>query len=433
MRNNRLYTIMVFVLAITVFVGCESYDAEDMKFDNKVYLDVALRSDVQFMTYKKTLSQQQKKITALLAYPSEADVSVGVKVDPSLVSNYNRRHETTYPMLASSRYSLSKEQVVIPAGRTFSEAIDINFTDLDSDEMVEDQVYLLPVTITGASIDVLTGSSTVYYLVKRSSAITTAAKLTDNWMSFPTLDVSSATSQIYNGLKAVTYEAFIYIDEFKTTDGVDNVNVSSIMGVEQYMLLRIGDTNFERQQLQFDGGIYFGKFPKKDAKKIIQPQQWYHLASTYDMDSRTVSIYVNGELQSQISDVGPVYDGTNGINLAMRALYDLSVNNPGRYPEYENFDKAYQFFIGRSYDDKRPLNGKIAEARVWSVARTAQQIKADMYEIANPESAIGLLGYWKFNEAQGNIVKDYSGNGNDAIANSNLEWPDGIEIPMMNE
>ncbi len=25
------------------------------------------------------------------------------------------------------------------------------------------------------------------------------------------------------------------------------------MGVEQYLLLRIGDTNFERQQLQFDG------------------------------------------------------------------------------------------------------------------------------------------------------------------------------------
>lgn len=51
------------------------------------------------------------------------------------------------------------------------------------------------------------------------------------------------------------------------------------MGVEQYLLLRIGDTNFERQQLQFDGsgaGSSFGKIPGRDATKNLDKGRWYH-------------------------------------------------------------------------------------------------------------------------------------------------------------
>lgn len=79
------------------------------------------------------------------------------------------------------------------------------------------------------------------------------------------------------------------------------------------------------------------------------------------------------------------------------------------------------------------MNGKIAEARVWSVARTQQQIWENMYEIANPESDPTLLGYWKFNEGAGNTVKDYSMYGNDGVAETDIVWPDGIEIPKINE
>ena len=123
------------------------------------------------------------------------------------------------------------------------------------------------------------------------------------------------------------------------------------------------------------------------------------------------------------------------INLAMRALYDFYLKNPTEDNEkkYGGFGDAYQFFIGKSYDDYRPLNGKIAEARVWSVARTQQQIWENMYEIANPESDPTLLGYWKFNEGVGNTVKDYSMYGNDGEAETDIVWPDGIEIPKINE
>ena len=123
------------------------------------------------------------------------------------------------------------------------------------------------------------------------------------------------------------------------------------------------------------------------------------------------------------------------INLAMRAFYDRYLNNPTPENEekYGGWADARQFFISYSYDAYRPLNGKIAEARVWSVARTQEQIRENMYEIADPESDPTLVGYWKFNEGAGNTIKDYSRYHNDGEAEYDLVWPDGVEIPKINE
>ena len=51
-------------------------------------------------------------------------------------------------------------------------------------------------------------------------------------------------------------------------------------------------------------------------------------------------------------------------------------------------------------------------------------------------SDINLLyaaGYWKFDEGAGNVIKDWTGNGNDAVAEKDLEWPEGIEVPQLNK
>ena len=77
--------------------------------------------------------------------------------------------------------------------------------------------------------------------------------------------------------------------------------------------------------------------------------------------------------------------------------------------------------------------GKVAEARVWSVARTPEQIWENMYEIENPQDDPTLLGYWKCNDASGNTVKDYSMYRNDGVAKYDIIWPQGIEIPKLNE
>ena len=447
----KRYLITLFAL-LAVLTGCERFDADDHKFGNVVYLNVSQTSPVQLATFSNNRATYDCTLQAALTYPAGQDVTVSLSVDPSLVGTYNARYGTDWPMLDAQYYELSADNVTIPAGKSSSDIVTLQLKELmgqgeeQSGALPIDQTYLVPVRISHASMDVLAGSDVAYFVVKRSSAITVAAQLTDNWIEFPTLDKYGENSKAWNGLTAMTYEALIYIDDFATSNASGNpVNISSIMGVEQYLLLRIGDTNFERQQLQFDGsgnGSQFGKIPGRDATKNLEKGRWYHVACTYDQATRTARIYVDGQIQSEATGVGiSAQSQKTQINLAMRALYDLWNTAPDdQKPQYETDDTgynslgdAYQFFIGKSYDEKRPLNGKIAEARVWSVARTPEQIWENMYDIENPADDPTLLGYWKFNEGAGNTVKDYSMYGNDGVAETDIVWPSGIEIPKINE
>ena len=444
--------LILGVAAAGAFTACDNYDADDHKFDNVVYLDVSKTDEVQPATFSNNTPTVEKPIQATLAYPEGQDVAVSLTVDPSLVATYNARYGSDWKMLDAKYYELSSDNVTIHAGKTASEVVTLRLKGLmgegeqQTGALPIDETYLLPVRISHSSMSVLKGSEAAYYVVKRSSAITVAAQLTDNWIEFPTLDKYSESSKAWNGLTAVTYEALIYLDDFATSNATGSpVNISSIMGVEQYLLLRIGDTNFERQQLQFDGsgaGSSFGKIPGRDATKNLEKGRWYHVACTYDQAARTARIYVDGQIQSEATDVGiSAQSKKNQINLAMRALYDLWNTAPdNEKPQYETDDtgynklgEAYQFFLGRSYDDYRPLNGKIAEARVWSVARTPEQIWDNMYDIQNPQDDPTLLGYWKCNDASGNTVKDYSMYRNDGVAKYDIIWPQGIEIPKLNE
>ena len=84
--------------------------------------------------------------------------------------------------------------------------------------------------------------------------------------------------------------------------------------------------------------------------------------------------------------------------------------------------------------------------RIWSVARTQEEIFRDMYDVENPESKPELRAYWKCDEGQGNTVKDWSQYGNDLVCldgandfekgernEGTLEWDNSIEIPQLNK
>ena len=185
MRRINKY---LWLIASAAFCSCQSYDADDHKFGNVVYLDVAETTDVQTATIKNTLDELDRTFSATLAYPSGGDVTVSIAVDPSLVATYNARHNTSWPMLDAKYYSLSDERVTIPAGKTASDAVTLHLQELlgegedQTGALTLDATYLLPVTITNASVPTLDSSSTIWYVIKRSSNITTAAQLSDNWI-----------------------------------------------------------------------------------------------------------------------------------------------------------------------------------------------------------------------------------------------------------
>ena len=424
MKKYGKYLIAA-VAGLVFFAACDNYEADDHKFGNAVYLDVAETNEVQLTTFGNNKPTYDCALQAELTYPAGQDVAVTLTVDPSLVGTYNARYGTQWPMLDAKYYELSAESVTIAAGKTTSDVVTLQFKELmgqgeeQTGALPIDETYLVPVRIGHASMDVLHGSDVAYYVVKRSSAITVAAQLTDNWIEFPTLDKYSESSKAWNGLTAVTYEALIYLDDFATSNATGSpVNISSIMGVEQYLLLRIGDTNFYADQLQVDGsGVSLGKFPEKNKGKLLSLEEWYHVAFTYDLETGIACIYVNGQLQSQ-TQVAPT---VKVINLGLRAI------DPD--PETD----ARQFFIGYSYDAFRQLCGDISEVRIWSVARTQADIWRDMYDVENPAEKPELRAYWKFNEGSGNIIKDWSQYGNDAVAHTDLKWNTSVEIPQLNK
>ena len=426
MRN---FNFIIRIAVLALLISCNRFEPVDHVFDNCAYLDVSATSQTQAATFGNRVSSLEKHLCVALSYPSDKDVKATISVDASLTDAFNHRYGTDYQLLPDAYLDFSPVSVTIEAGKVNSEKVSIGLKNLmgqgedQTGAMEIDKTYLLPVRLSSEDISTMDGSSVAYYLVKRSSAITVAAQLTDNWIEFPLMDTPGEVADAYNGLTALTYEALVNVDRFDL-DNKDGVcNISTVMGVEQYLLLRIGDANFERQCLQFDGsgnGSQFGKLPSKsDPAKKLYSGSWYHVACTYDQNERVARIYVNGKLIDEVKEAGvagPTAD--NKITLAMRAL---------------GMPEAYQFFIGKSYNDFRPLQGKIAEARVWRVARTGDEIWKNMYRIENPKDQKDLIGYWKFNDGEGNVVKDYSWVGNHGKAVGDIIWPDGIEIHEINK
>lgn len=426
MRN---FNFIIRIAVLALLVSCNRFEPVDHVFDNCAYLDVSATSQTQAATFGNRVGSLEKHLCVALSYPSDKDVKATISVDASLTDAFNHRYGTDYQLLPEAYLDFSPVSVTIEAGKVNSEKVSIGFKNLmgqgedQTGAMEIDKTYLLPIRLSSEDISTMDGSSVAYYLVKRSSAITVAAQLTDNWIEFPLMDTPGEVADAYNGLTALTYEALVNVDRFDL-DNKDGVcNISTVMGVEQYLLLRIGDANFERQCLQFDGsgnGSQFGKLPSKsDPAKKLYSGSWYHVACTYDQNERVARIYVNGKLIDEVKEAGvagPTAD--NKITLAMRAL---------------GMPEAYQFFIGKSYNDFRPLQGKIAETRVWRVARTGDEIWKNMYRIENPKDQKDLIGYWKFNDGEGNVVKDYSWVGNHGKAVGDIIWPDGIEIHEINK
>ena len=232
MKKYGKYLIAA-VAGLVFFAACDNYEADDHKFGNAV----AETNEVQLTTFGNNKPTYDCALQAELTYPAGQDVAVTLTVDPSLVGTYNARYGTEWTMLDAKYYELSAESVTIAAGKTTSDVVTLQFKELmgqgeeQTGALPIDETYLVPVRIGHASMDVLHGSDVAYYVVKRSSAITVAAQLTDNWIEFPTLDKYSESSKAWNGLTAVTYEALIYLDDFATSTATGSpVNISSIMG-----------------------------------------------------------------------------------------------------------------------------------------------------------------------------------------------------------
>lgn len=430
LKTSILWAVATVVVLVT---GCKSDDYGDgsTPLGNAAFIDAAEISSDAPVVIKKDLPQFNRSFSVKLVSPAPADAQIAFAVDESATTAYNRRHGTSYELLPTEYYELGELKVHIEAGKAVSDPVTIHFKDLEAMEL--DKTYLLPVSLTEtpSGIGLLKGSETVWFVVKRSSAITTAADLSNGYLWIPSYENPAGWAAL-EGFKAVTYEAIVNIKDFTHTNSSGiGINVSSVMGVEEWCLMRIGDASYPRQQIQMKVGPTY--WPANSLDFVVpaitlSPGEWYHLAFTWDLEAAEARLYVNGKL----AHAAPLsWD---------EETFDLNCLSQGGFD-----DKGRRFFIGYSYDPDRPLYGLISEVRVWSTARTEAEIFRDMYEIQEPATMPELRGYWKFDEGLGNEVTDHSQYHNNAFCldgknnfeskerkEGTLKWNTSVEIPMLN-
>jgi hypothetical protein len=107
------------------------------------------------------------------------------------------------------------------------------------------------------------------------------------------------------------------------------------------------------------------------ASGVMEADQWVHFAMTYD--GSAVHLYVNGVQHSNKSC---------SMLATARTALSIGGNPRGSY-----------------------FNGKLDEFRVWSVARTAEQIMSTM-SVTLTGNETGLAAYYNFNETSGTTAAD---------------------------
>lgn len=127
--------------------------------------------------------------------------------------------------------------------------------------------------------------------------------------------------------------------------------------------------------------------PIRAAKgNIIETGKWQHVAFVYD-GVRKATLYINAEKQLEL-EVG----GSPGQAIQYPVDAPLLL---GRYRRKDLGGKPVDSFF----------QGLMAEVRIWSVARTPEELKAKSGSQLRGDEA-GLVGYWPLDEGKGSVSID---------------------------
>lgn len=364
-----------------VLGSCQNNDIDDEHhYDNKVFVtSQQVRDD---LLIKETISEATRSISYRLADPLDREVNISFDAAPQLTAAYNLAFNDSAQVLAADYYEIPVKSVTIKAGDISSDDVVVNFKN--TNKLDKSRRYVLPVTITDADIEVLDSKRTAYFIFKGAALINVVANIEKIY--FP---ISWKTDM--SNVNAITVEALLRSDDWEA--GRDNA-LSSIFGIEGRFLLRIGDADRPRDQLQCVAPG--GNFPAPNAVAGLPTKEWVHIAVVYDAGTHERIYYKDGV---------KVYSDEN-------ATYALNLTS-GCY-------------IGKSYDNTRWLPGDISEVRIWNIQRTGEEIAKNPYEV-DPHAS-GLVAYWKFNEGTGSAIKDHTGNGNDITASGTPTWVN-VELP----
>lgn len=393
MKFNKI-NLLIVTLAALALAGCRDEDISGQHYDNKIFISASGFSDL--LLFEEEVSDLSRQLVAKIAKQESRAITLTYAADPGLLERYRKIYnDPDVVLLPVEYYRIEQPQATIPAGRATSTSVTVEFRQIN--RLDGELRYVLPVTIASATgIDILPSARTMYYVFRKAALVNVVADLNENWAWPEWADSSPVTD-----MSAFTLEALVYANSFDR-------EISTVMGIEDIFLIRMGDTTIPSNQLQVAmGDAEQNRSTLTSEDLLLKPRQWYHVAVTFDAGK--VKIYLDGA--EKASGTAPA----------------ASVNFGVAHSD-EADGKPRCFWIGYSYDESRCLNGRISEARIWNEALTADQINArnHFYRVA-PDSE-GLVAYWKFDTGAGKSVRDHTAYGNDLTANKDIRWIQ-VELP----
>ena len=366
-----------------------------------VYITAAEKSSVT--TFSATNENDEFGITISSSLIANSDIEGELTIDNSLVEQYNRNHGESYKALPEGACVLSNNLVMVESGKYRSEVAKLVVKDIDA--IKKGVNFLLPVKLISKNKDYpsLPGSDVLYIIVNRKLLVDVPKLNGQNYfkINFKDNDVSR-----FQNMSAFTIEARVSMWEFPKYYG------GNLMGVIGFP---VGE-NAEKGTWIFvdgtpdrvggEGNVPVFMFATKGwsvyAGKLgytLDKNAWYHVAGVFE--NNTLSLYIDGILFVQAEYAKPI------------SLSD-------------------EFYIGAApgVQNGFHLKGAVSEARFWTRALTASELKNPLHRCFVEVDSDGLEGYWKLDD-KSNECKNYTGHGHTAVkqGSGELEWLQEVPCP----
>ena len=242
---------------------------------------------------------------------------------------------------------------------------------------------------------------------KPKGVITTAVNMTGTraWPAWN--DPAPVTN-----MKAFTLEALVNPTVVRYSG-----SLSTIMGIEGKFLVRLGDVDIPWYQVQvcWDSGKsgYWGNIEGKlsNSNMKVNLNEWTHIAVTFG--EGTVKVFINGEEKGSTTTDVPA-----SVNFGI-------THNDEQAPQGQQITRC--FWVGYSYESTRDFQGMMSELRIWNRALTADELANEARRYSVDPKSEGLVTYWKCDEGQGDVIKDYTSYRND-LASDGLKW-EPVSLP----
>lgn len=378
--------IPLTIIGVGAFISCD--DAKNDVLSTHAYIEEALSNTSKKVTVQPK-GESLTDISVHLSNTSSIDNHYELITDPTILERYNKANGTLYSVLPQSAYTLPGD-IIVKAGEYATTSVPIFLKAFTPEMSNSGESYALPLKLKLKNGDVEAMSETGSFVILAENILEFSAPMFDGGADLKANKFKESPETYAQYTVEVRFQVSNTRDRDRAVfkNGGDNLN---------FVLLRFEDPQSNNDQHQAHSLVQIVGRNRiyLNPSNSFEPNKWQHLALV--CDGSNYRLYINGK----DSGVIPIPTG------------------PTTFSDVNWFCKGDD-----PYSRWRGCKILMSEARIWSVARTANQIQNNM-TVTSPKSP-GLEAYWKFNEGKGNVFQDATGKGHTLTTSITPKWINGI-------